>query len=108
MADRIQSIARQLRNQGLWTNIPPYRNFVHYAPPVVYYTWKGYTECSHTNKITVFTSQETILLAVGSNLYLDKKLNIVYSEPYFVFNGIRYTIEGGLITNLVMCSIYDI
>lgn len=108
MADVVQSYGSRLQKQSSVGVLPPNKNFVYYFPPVVYYTWKGYKDCANKNKITVFTAEGTILLAVGALLYTDKLLQVAYSDLYFVYNGIRYTIEQGEITNLVMCSIYDI
>ena len=109
MGDRVKSLGSQMQKQGYWGVIPPNRNYVYYAPiPVPYFPWKGFVDCAHTAEVTIYTPRTTLLLAVGTILYANDRLTAVYSNPFFVFNGIRYTIETGEITNLILCSIYDI
>jgi hypothetical protein len=107
MGKRVISLATQLRRlHGITTT--GNKNFARFVVPTLSFAWKGHTDCSNIIKITAFTAEEDILLIIGTHLFKEKELVNLYTDPYFVYNGIRYTIQSGIITNLILCNIYDL
>lgn len=73
-------------------------------PPVV--SWSGHIDCTGSEVIYVYTTEK--ILTVGVKLYLDDKLKVIYTNSFFVYENVQYTINNGIITNTTPCNFYNI
>jgi hypothetical protein len=87
--------------------VPSHRNFYKApaeAPPPL--MWRGYTGCNTNVEIIVYTSNQTVILTIGSALYENESLTTAYTNQYFMYEGVRYKVDGGLITLIQTCDPY--
>ena len=86
--------------------LPSNRNFYDFRekPPSI--LWQGYDSCHNTISIAVYTKIEHMVLSIGTILYINDQLSVIYPNPYFVYEGVRYTVNSGEITIIEMCDLY--
>ena len=78
-------------------------NITHVPIPI---KWQGQTTCHGNVPITVYTPEGSSLLSIGTKLYFDRELKTPYSNPYFVYSNVRYTVVSGTITLVEQCNLY--
>ena len=70
---------------------------------ICYNSWSGHTDCSQNTPVDVYTAFSVSSLQLGTVLYENTALTILYSGGFFVKDSILYTISSGTITNIGAC-----
>lgn len=94
------------RKAGTAYTLPSNRGFIYFAGRTKSNSWVGFPNCTSTESLVVYTGTSDIILSIGVTLYEDRKLNNLYQHQYFVYEGVRYTIEAGKIKVIEICDFY--